>query len=199
MSDTYLSTGTMALNEEDETDYNIFVPIWEQLKLPFGPLYSQGLGLKNTELFDPVKQSVSSLPVENEVDWATFDFTGKELSSTESPSDLLLEESSAPAQDEQIAAFFKNFDTSADSDEEKGGLLLLFFSSDSNNAKVEIETGMMATVGHSTKAPISKYSNLVAPPFSVPAEWVDKNEFKNHVRGISLTFFVSSYCFLCFR
>lgn len=53
MSENYLATGTMALPDQPETDYNSQVPLWEQLDLPYGPEYlihNDGLQVPATEV-----------------------------------------------------------------------------------------------------------------------------------------------------
>lgn len=110
MSETYLSTGTMAWPGEKETDFNLNVPVWELLNLPFGPKYSEGLGMKlpshlvesPTELaatpLNGTTEGDDARKASGEVDWASFDFATADLDA----------KTTAEADDE-IDAFFKNF------------------------------------------------------------------------------------------
>ena len=89
MSDTYLSTGTMAWPGDEETDYNFKLSAWEELSLPFGPEYHpsedsmmyrhekhfEGLSSPEVEE-DPEGSEKGPGEVGGDVDWATFDFTG---------------------------------------------------------------------------------------------------------------------------
>lgn len=117
MSETYLSTGTMAWPGEPETDFNIKIPVWEQLSLPFGPQYSADLGL----------QLPPSLRAEREAEAARAAAAALLSASKEDEDD---DDSSnnadeyyaifggKPDTDSDIEEFYKNFDKAESSSEE---------------------------------------------------------------------------------
>ena len=90
MSEAYLSTGTMAMPGEVETDFNLKIPLWEQLNLEVGPQFSGKLGLE-AQLLRELQESGQAQATEvagsgtgvldkeagieeAEVDWDNFDF-----------------------------------------------------------------------------------------------------------------------------
>ena len=140
MSETYLSTGTMAWPDEPETDYNVKVPLWEQLNIPVGPQYSEGLGMQLPAVLqreNEAKATAKALAAEatqlaqiqaakkkkgrteekggEEVDWSTFDF-----SSADSGADA----EDFQSEDKEIDDFFKTFEKPAQTED---GLYFIIF------------------------------------------------------------------------
>ena len=67
MSETYLSTSTMAWPGEEETNFNLRPPAWERLNLPIG---------SNAAKFDADggEGATPAMAAKEEVDWENFDF-----------------------------------------------------------------------------------------------------------------------------
>lgn len=77
MSETYLSTNTMAMPDEEETDFNKKIPIWEHLHLPYTPRMFADRAAddgadKNTSESDGQEDDDEAKKAS--VDWTTFDF-----------------------------------------------------------------------------------------------------------------------------
>ena len=74
MSETYLSTGTMAWPGEEETDFNEKVPVWDLLNLPFTPK----LILQEVGSIEGIAENIATDEEDSEseqVDWNTYDFS----------------------------------------------------------------------------------------------------------------------------
>ena len=121
MSETYLSTGTMAWPGEPETDFNIKVPVWEQLNLPFGPQHSEGLGmqlppsLRAEREAEAARAAAAALLLENKND--------EDEDNISNPEEYYAIFGGKPDTDSDIEEFYKNFDKSA-SGSEKGNVIV---------------------------------------------------------------------------
>ncbi|KAJ1428835.1 hypothetical protein B484DRAFT_65478 [Ochromonadaceae sp. CCMP2298] len=187
MSDTYLSTGSMAWPGQEETNFNYKLPIWEDLQLPFGPKHAQESGLVAALLAEGVDPGAgalatlglliapeASMPVVvvaeavavagaggDDVDWASFDFASAD---TAEAVEVAVEPKTEKT---EIDDFFKSFD-----EEEETNFDDL---TDEENA------ARRRDILYQKAVQSANFSNLVAPPWRTPVEWITRPEFADHV------------------
>jgi hypothetical protein len=178
MSDTYLSTGTMAWPGEEETDFNLKTPVWEELKLPFGPNYhppEHSMTARHVAAFETAEEEVEEEKVTQDdgkaVDWASFDFDGTDDSGISSGDDDSENDAAAKsAPDGEIDAFFKSFDKPAKSIGPLGGV--------DSGALDLADTELMNKAKRGNQE--SRLTNR-NPSWRTPPEWLQTEEFATSV------------------
>ena len=182
MSDTYLSTGTMAWPGEKETNYNIKRPIWEELNLPFGPDYhpkEDGLhvGPEEVQLEEDCAlelhekdNAVEGDGGNDDLDWNNFDFLSadKTLYGTTAES--------SPTDDSEVDDFFKSFeDPNQDSTSE-----------DSAETSLLLETMQSLTPEEANKQKRELFNGRDQlkrrfRSWKTPLKWLQRKEFADYV------------------
>ena len=210
MSDTYLSTGSMAWPGEPETDFNIKKPIWEELDLPYGPQHSTEEDLqrylqdvlnitrpesfKASALFhNPLSTASATVSADEaaktkkvaktEVDWDNFDFANaeKDLAIASSPDNDF--ENGDTQSSTDLENFFSTFDDDSSASKAENSDASDFSDGDASSPGDIVEAVKEREIfSQSTQTEITKRSNLVMPsPWITPTDWIDNPEYNQYV------------------
>lgn len=188
MSDTYLSTGTMAWPGEEETDFNKKLPAWEELKLPFGPAHhspEDGMmyqhvtfheGLSNAKDGDVTGAGAGVQEDTGDVDWANFDFAGTDVAAVvdgEGEDERAGTDGDATPSDSETAEiddFFKSFEKDAETKAKTIAPL-----GDSYSGAIDaIDSELMNKAKRGNQE--SKLTHRT-PSWRTPHEWLETEEF----------------------
>ena len=166
MSETYLSTSTMAWPGEEETDFNVRPPAWERLNLPIGPNAAK-LEAAGGEGAAPV----AALEAKEEVDWENFDFAALDAGASAGAD---ADPAVATVGDDviDVESFFQKLGAGAADDE--GG-----------EEEGEEEDGAAGdAVANDDPKPIGRTADadtLISRNWRTPASWLAQPEFADHV------------------
>ena len=170
MPEAYHAAATMAYPGQNETNYNIHLPPWKVLDLPFdvpSTTLEEDVGEGNNNMMKKLSTDV--------VDWETFDF-GADESLKDTVEDEGKEAEGTGELD--IDAFFRDLqesdgdETSTDSETE----------SDADDAEVDPnfvpipQARVLESELHGSQS-----VPQLTKPFCIPTAWLSKPEFANHV------------------
>lgn len=168
MSETYRDTETMAWPGQEEFDYNIRVPIWEQLGLTVGEPPAESTD--EHALQSPDAEKI------NPIDWKSFDFASMETDSKEVVEPVV--SSPLPVdEDVDVDNFFKNLELAKIS---AAAAAVSSSSSNDDDDSVDLfEEGEIELYpGKKIPDPVDESLN---ENFVIPPEWLQKEHFRDHV------------------
>jgi len=157
MPEAYHSASTMAYPGQNETNYNIHLPPWKVLDLPFD--------VPSTVLegYDDHSLSSGETASEDVIDWETFDFGADSSSSTLSKGTEELE----------IDSFFRDLEQSSQSETDP--------KSDTEAEEDPDYVPVPQSKVLESELLGSQSIPQVSKPFCIPTAWLSKPEFANHV------------------
>jgi len=186
MSETYLSTGTMAWPDEEETDFNAQLPLWEQLNLPVAALFGEEEATMTEEEQRQQRSSEKSAKKKHQGkqedrEWFKFDFAAPPSSEPLSPIlQKLVSTDFCPYLDESDDFSSDSSTTSSSSSSSSEQI-------DVNSFFNKIEKGSAAAASDDDDDEVALLPLTPGqdppkePKFVTPVEWYQNEEFQDHV------------------